>query len=555
MPDLEQDILEQDLEQDLAQQQILAQQQDLDQEQAQIQSQAIAQALTQKQKQGTPQGILQGTSSTKFDPYGNYINFARLRPRDRRELNRALKQGMTAKYINENGEITDLSGPMSRSMMRQIGRDQRTILAGAERGLGFKPKYETDQNGQQVMTKESQYANDVLRGFVQHSNSPYITYTKKQEAPASKPAGTADASSTGATGTHTYTSTTITPEKKYTANFTYNGLEKEAALSNESFANQFLGFMGDNYSNWKVENQPYNYFDDITKDDTNITYDELTKWLMKTFNVTNLTPETWKQILENAVTNGIVAEGVQFKKTGGMIKFQNGGSAESEQQQIIKQIIEKVKQARAGVAEARQWIASVKEQSRRSPRYKQISDMIDQISARLDEQEQGAAYAANGAKLAYIQRLRNKCPEGFELEMFKAGGQICTKCVKKAEYNDGEESDIVKSFKEKCGGKMKKKCTKKCEFGGTADYDAIELLKEKCGGKVKKKCATKAECGGKAGCNSGEESDIIKSFKEKCGGKMKKKKCECGGQMKEEKCGGKMEEDKCGGKMKKKKCN
>lgn len=515
----------------------------------------------------------------EIDPYGNYVNFARLRPRDRRQLRKALGQGMEVKYIDNTGQINTLSGNVERKAIRQIGRDQRAMLAGAELGLTLKPKYETDQNGQQVITKESQYANDVLRGFVQHSNSPYITYTKKQEAPASKPAGAADQSSAGATGTRTYTSTTIVPGTgtTYKANFTFDGLATDEKKSNPYFVNQFLGFMGANYGNW---NQGSNYFADIAGDNTDITLDKFFGWLgnnwsgegtlklgdgteMETFDVNNLTPEIWKQILRNAATAGIVANDVQFKKNGGMIKFQNGGSAESEQQQIIKQIIEKVKQARAGVAEARQWIASVKEQSRRSPRYKQISDMIDQISARLDEQEQGATYAANGAKLAYIQRLRNKCPEGFELEMFKAGGQICTKCVKKAEYGDGEESDIVKSFKEKCGGKMKKKCTKKCEFGGTADYDdAIELLKEKCGGKMKR--TKKAECGGKAEC-SGEESDIIKSFKEKCGGKMKKKKCECGGRMEEEKCGGKMkkkkceyggemEEEKCGGKMKKK-CN
>lgn len=513
----------------------------------------------------------QNTTPAAIDPYGNYVNFARLRPRDRRELDRALEQGMQAKYIDKYGKIQILSGNMKRSTMRQLGRDQRTILAGAERGLGFKPEYETDKNGQQVMTKESQYANDVLRGFVQHSNSPYITYTKKQEAPASKPAGTADKSSTGTTETHT-TSTITIPEtgtgKTYNINFKFNGAPENETSSNEYFANEFLKSMKNNYSNWKSNNQFYDYFNDIAGGDTDITFNDYIGWLgnnwltglnlgvdtgMETFDASKLTPDMWKQILRNAATTGIVANDVQFNKNGGMIKFQNGGSAESEQQQIIKQIIEKVKQARAGVAEARQWIASVKEQSRRSPRYKQISDMIDQISARLNEQEQGATYAANGAKLAYIQRLRNKCPEGFELEMFKAGGQICTKCVKKAEYNDGEESDIVKSFKEKCGGKMKKKCTKKCEFGGTADYDdAIELLKEKCGGKMKR--TKKAECGGKAEC-SGEESDVIKSFKEKCGGKMKKKKCECGGRMKEEKCGGKMEEEKCGGKMKKKKCN
>ena len=537
-----------------------------------------------EEAQGTEQDTVTTGTESGFNPYGNYVNFARLRPRDRRELKRALGQGMAAKYVDKNGQIQDLNDDMSRIEMRQLGRDQRTILAGAKRGLGFKPVYETDENGQQVVTKRSQYANDVLRGFAENSYSPYITYTKKQEAPASKPAGTADPSSAGAagaTGTHTYTSTTIIPGagKTYRANFVFNGLPEDEKKSNPYFANEFLKLMGNNYSNW---NQGSNYFADIAGTDTDITYGELTKWLednwsgdgklgfgtgitgMETFNLSQLNPEIWQKILENAANAHIVANGASFNKNGGMIKFQNGGSAESEQQQIIKQIIEKVKQARAGVAEARQWIASVKEQSRRSPRYKQISDMIDQISARLDEQEQGATYAANGAKLAYIQRLRNKCPEGFELEMFKAGGQICTKCVKKAEYNDGEESDIVKSFKEKCGGKMKKKCTKKCEFGGTADYDdAIELLKEKCGGKMKR--TKKAECGGKAEC-SGEESDIIKSFKEKCGGKMKKKKCECGGRMEEEKCGGKMkkkkceyggemEEEKCGGKMKKKKCN
>ena len=521
----------------------------------------------------------QNTTPAAIDPYGNYVNFAKLRPRDRRQLRKALGQGMEVKYIDNTGQINTLSGNVERKAIRQIGRDQRAMLAGAELGLTLKPR---GDNPDEQAIKQSQYANDILRGFVQHSNSPYITYTKKQEAPASKPAGAADSSPAGTTGTHTYTSTTITPEKKYTANFTYNGLEKDAALSNEYFANEFLKLMAANYGNWKVNNQPYDYFKDIAGDDTDITLDEFNRWFgdnwlgegklgfgtgitgMETFDISKLTPEIRDQILRNAATAGIVANGVKINKNGGMIKFQNGGSAESEQQQIIKQIIEKVKQARAGVAEARQWIASVKEQSRRSPRYKQISDMIDQISARLDEQEQGAAYAANGAKLAYIQRLRNKCPEGFELEMFKAGGQICTKCVKKAEYGDGEESDIVKSFKEKCGGKMKKKCTKKCEFGGTADYDdAIELLKEKCGGKMKR--TKKAECGGKAEC-SGEESDIIKSFKEKCGGKMKKKKCECGGRMEEEKCGGKMkkkkceyggemEEEKCGGKMKKKKCN
>ena len=99
------------------------------------------------------------------------------------------------------------------------------MLAGAELGLTLKPR---GDNPDEKAIKQSQYANDVLRGFVQHSNSPYITYTKKQQAPASKPAGSADVSSTGSTGTHTYTSTTVVPEAgtKYNATFTFNGLQK-----------------------------------------------------------------------------------------------------------------------------------------------------------------------------------------------------------------------------------------------------------------------------------------------------------------------------------------
>ena len=41
----------------------------------------------------------------EIDPYGNYVNFARLRPRDRRELKRALGQGMVAKYVDKNGVL------------------------------------------------------------------------------------------------------------------------------------------------------------------------------------------------------------------------------------------------------------------------------------------------------------------------------------------------------------------------------------------------------------------------------------------------------------------
>lgn len=70
----------------------------------------------------------------------------------------------------------------------------------------------------------------------------------------------------------------------------------------------------------------------------------------------------------------------------------------------------------------------------------------------------GGTMAKKGAKLEYIQRLRGKCPEGYEMEMFKVGGKVGCKCKKKAEegvkLEDGGESPVVQQFKK--GRKCKK---------------------------------------------------------------------------------------------------
>lgn len=60
-----------------------------------------------------------------------------------------------------------------------------------------------------------------------------------------------------------------------------------------------------------------------------------------------------------------------------------------------------------------------------------------------------AAYAKLGAKLQYYKRLQGKCPEGYEMKMFKAGGQICKKCEK---IREGNKVDIVTEFKKKRHG-------------------------------------------------------------------------------------------------------
>lgn len=129
-------------------------------------------------------------------------------------------------------------------------------------------------------------------------------------------------------------------------------------------------------------------------------------------------------------------------------------------------------------------------------------------------QQQQVAARKFGGMLNYIGKLRGVCPEGYEMQFFKQGGQICKKCVQKAKMEDGgiTPQNPIDAFR--CGRKMKKKAC-----GGT-------VKEAKCGKKVKMdKCGKKIEIG-------------------KCGKKMKKKAC--GGSVE------KVEMDKCGKKMKKK---
>lgn len=69
--------------------------------------------------------------------------------------------------------------------------------------------------------------------------------------------------------------------------------------------------------------------------------------------------------------------------------------------------------------------------------------------------------AKDGARIDYIKRLQGRCPEGYEVEKYMAGG--CVKCRKKAM---AEGNKVIDVFKDKCGGKAKKRI-KKNENGDT----------------------------------------------------------------------------------------
>lgn len=86
----------------------------------------------------------------------------------------------------------------------------------------------------------------------------------------------------------------------------------------------------------------------------------------------------------------------------------------------------------------------------------QISELYKQYKSMENNQ---TLMAKIGAKINYISRLQGKCPEGYEVEKFMAGG--CVKCKKKAMEAGGKSMDI---FKDKCGGTAKKRI-KKSENG------------------------------------------------------------------------------------------
>lgn len=103
-------------------------------------------------------------------------------------------------------------------------------------------------------------------------------------------------------------------------------------------------------------------------------------------------------------------------------------------------------------------------------------------------QQQQVAARKFGDMLNYVGKLRGVCPEGYEMQFFKQGGQICKKCVQKAKMEDGEKTpeNPIDAFK--CGRKMKKKAC-----GGTVKEAkcGTKVEMDKCGKKIKKKA-----CGG-----------------------------------------------------------
>lgn len=157
-------------------------------------------------------------------------------------------------------------------------------------------------------------------------------------------------------------------------------------------------------------------------------------------------------------------------------------------EELQQQIVQLVQAAMQGDEQANQQIQQIMQAAQQGdPQATQIAQMIQAVVQQMQGQQ--AQRAQKGAKLNYIKQLRGQCPEGYELEYFKKGGQLCKKCVQKQKMQQGGDipQDPIDAFK--CGRKMKKK-----EEGGSIDVAKCgkKIKKDACGSKVKlDKCGSK----------------------------------------------------------------
>ena len=189
--------------------------------------------------------------------------------------------------------------------------------------------------------------------------------------------------------------------------------------------------------------------------------------------VANGTADSNDISLYNQIKNTYkLTDGSQWFKNGGMINYyQQGGQAQEDPTQKIVALVQAAQQGDKQAIQALQQVEQAAKQGDKQAM--QIMQIVQQIM----EQQNQARAAKHGAKLNYLASLRGICPEGSHTEYFKAGGQICRKCIKDAEEN---AQKAVKKNKMACGGATKAVNTIKAEMG-------IKAAMDKCGGKAKKK--------------------------------------------------------------------
>lgn len=265
-------------------------------------------------------------------------------------------------------------------------------------------------------------------------------------------------------------------------------------------------------------------------------------------------------------------------------KFQEGGQAQAQQQQILMQAAQVLQSAGYNITDGQgnlnqqAFIQAVAQYGQEKLGVQVTQQNIGQIIVAIAQQ--GAKMARKGAKLNYLKKIANSCPEGTQLTYYKAGGQICSKCesiageqkirgvmdgIKKELMQNGGKAVNKKvnakkqttTWTEKDDKKFSKLKSKSVQskltpqekkdstflqkkYNNSSNKNQFEIEEGKCGGKMKKKLKKNSE-GSKLVLKSKVCPKCGKVHAGKCGSKLnKKKKCACGTKIDVKKCGAKM---------------
>lgn len=149
--------------------------------------------------------------------------------------------------------------------------------------------------------------------------------------------------------------------------------------------------------------------------------------------------------------------------------YQQGGQTQDIVGQVIDGLIqapqEMMQQLAQAGDQANQIIQEIATRAQQGDQ--KAAQAIQIVQEAIQGQQQAVQAARYGAKLNHLKTLKGECPEGYEKAYFKAGGKVCSKCVK------NQKQKVTKPTQKMCGG------------GSSKLMNSIKT-QLKCGGKVKK---------------------------------------------------------------------
>lgn len=384
----------------------------------------------------TPGGTIKPTTLD----YGNFQILQNLGAKDRKFL-----RTYGGNFVSSDGKVYKITPGTSRQALRDFYlREKRAKKANRkmqELGISSQVSWDNPQ------------AQEIYEAGINNPEAEYVSYQKKEQTPV-----------------------VPTPsDKKYTYSFDTSNWEGDNPSIDSGIGKATIDLI-------KVIGTP-EWLNAYAKNGV-VNNKSISDWL-RAENIDGFNGALTDKIINSIVSSGKypqinqewadnhkLTKVVSNRKGGKMLKFQMGGAvnqAQVAQEEATQQQNQLTEIFQAIAAKPKETLALLQQQGIQP---KQIIELAQKMADTNPAAKEALAalqkmsqMAKQGTKLQYIKRLRGECPKGFEMKMFKAGGQLCKKCMKIQDAKSGkklkkgDESATISKFKEmRCGGKAKKKC-------------------------------------------------------------------------------------------------